>query len=114
MLHRALELEVDEYLDRHSDDRDENGHARVTRNGKARPRKVTIGSGTMEVTVPRIRDGRVDEDGERCRFTRDLSDRFSAAGSKSRLAPRHGGGSAQAEDLRSAYERAFLIDFDLV
>jgi transposase-like protein len=72
MLHRALELEVDEYLDRHREDRDENGHARVTRNGKARPRKVTIGSGTMEVTAPRVRDGRVDEDGDRCRFTSEI------------------------------------------
>src|SRR6056297_2878064 len=51
MLHRALELEVEEYLERHSEARDENGHALVTRNGKARTRQVTIGSGTMEVTV---------------------------------------------------------------
>jgi putative transposase len=67
MLHRALEL--DEYLERLRDDRDENGHARVTRNAEARPRKVTIGSGTTKVTAPRGRDGRVDEHGDRCRFT---------------------------------------------
>lgn len=53
MLHRALELEVEQYLERHRDARDENGHALVARNGKARPRQVTIGSGTMEVTAPR-------------------------------------------------------------
>ena len=69
MLHRALELEVEQYLDRHRDARDEDDHALVTRNGKARPRKVTIGSGTMEVTAPRVRDERVDQDGDRCRFT---------------------------------------------
>ncbi len=72
MLHRALEFEVDHDLERHGEDRDENGHARVTRNGKARPRKVTIGSGTMEVTAPRVRDERVDEDGQRCRFTSEI------------------------------------------
>jgi putative transposase len=72
MLHRALELEVEDYLERHHDARDENGHALVTRNGKARPRKVTIGSGTMEVTAPRVRDERADEDGDRCRFTSEI------------------------------------------
>ncbi len=72
MLHRALELEVEDYLERHHGARNENGHALVTRNGKARPRKVTIGSGTMEVTAPRIRDERVDEDGNRCRFTSEI------------------------------------------
>ena len=72
MLHRALELEVEGYLERHRDARDETGHALVTRNGKARPRKVTIGSGTMEVTAPRVRDERLDEDGERCRFTSEI------------------------------------------
>jgi len=72
MLHRALELEVGQYLERHRDARDENGHALVTRNGKARPRKLTIGSGTMEVAAPRVRDQRVDEDGQRCRFTSEI------------------------------------------
>jgi transposase-like protein len=72
MLHRALEVEVEHYLERHDDSRDENGHALVTRNGKARPRKVTIGSGTMEVTAPRVRDERVDENGDRCRFTSEI------------------------------------------
>ena len=72
MLHRALELEVEGYLERHRDARDETGHALVTRNGKARPRKVTIGSGTMEVTAPRVRDERLNEDGERCRFTSEI------------------------------------------
>ena len=72
MLHRALEFEVEGYLERHRGAGDENGHALVTRNGKARPRKVTVGSGTMEVTAPRVRDERLDEDGERCRFTSEI------------------------------------------
>jgi len=72
MLRRALEIEVEQYLERHRDARDENGHALVARNGKARPRKLTIGSGTMEVTAPRVRDKRVDGDGDRCRFTSEI------------------------------------------
>lgn len=69
MLHRALELEVDEYLGRHREARDENGRALVTRHGKARPRQVTIGAGTMTVEAPRVRDRRVDQSGDRQRFT---------------------------------------------
>ena len=51
MLHKALEVEVTDYLERHHDARDEKGHARVTRNGKARPRQVTSGAGTMTVEL---------------------------------------------------------------
>jgi len=67
MLHEALEIEVADYIAR-CQERDENGHAKVVRNGRARSRKVTVGSGTIEVTAPRVDDHRVDEDGERQRF----------------------------------------------
>jgi transposase-like protein len=60
MLHRALEIEVAEYLERHQAARDERGHALVTRNGKANPRQVTTGAGTMTVEAPRVRDRRED------------------------------------------------------
>jgi transposase-like protein len=69
MLHRALALEVEAYLERHREARDEKGHALVTRHGKARPRQVTTGAGTMTVEAPRVRDRRVDEQGQRQRFT---------------------------------------------
>jgi len=69
MLHRALAREVEAYLERHREARDEKGHALVTRHGKARPRRVTTGSGTMTVEAPRVRDRRVDERGQRQRFT---------------------------------------------
>ena len=46
----------------------DDGHALVVRNGRARARKVTMGSGTVEVDAPRVNDKRV-EDGERQRFT---------------------------------------------
>ena len=45
MLLSALEEEVAGYLDAHHAERDGKGHALVVRNGKARPRSVTLGSG---------------------------------------------------------------------
>jgi len=58
MLAVALELEVEAYLAKHAEARDERGHALVVRNGKARARKVTVGSGTLEVEAPRVHDRR--------------------------------------------------------
>jgi len=72
MLVKALETEVASYLAAASGERDAEGHALVVRNGKGRPRKVTLGSGTVEVRVPRVNDRRVDEDGERRRFTSQI------------------------------------------
>ena len=58
MLAVALELEVEAYLAKHAGARDERGLALVVRNGKARARKVTVGSGTVEVQAPRVHDRR--------------------------------------------------------
>ncbi|MGH7664434.1 MAG: IS256 family transposase [Gemmatimonadaceae bacterium] len=69
MLVAALDAEVAMYLERHRDQRDDRGHSLVVRNGKAQPRQVTVGSGTVEITAPRINDRRVDTDGNRQRFT---------------------------------------------
>ena len=69
MLLAALETEVAAYLDAHETDRDATGHALVVRNGKGRTRKVTIGTGTIAVSAPRINDRRVDASGRRCKFT---------------------------------------------
>lgn len=68
MLAAALEAEVAAYLERYRDERDERGHALVVRNGRARPRKITLGSGTVEIQAPRVNDRRV-VDGERQCFT---------------------------------------------
>ena len=38
------------------DERDEDGHALVVRNGKGRRRKVTVGAGTIAVSAPRVKD----------------------------------------------------------
>lgn len=69
MLAAALEVEVDAYLERFRGERDAQGRALVVRNGKARTRRVTVGSGTFEITAPRINDRRTDAEGERKRFT---------------------------------------------
>jgi len=72
MLMKALTAEVEEYVSGHKHERDADGHALVVRNGKARARQVTMGSGTVEIEAPRVNDKRVDEDGERQRFTSSI------------------------------------------
>ena len=69
MLTVALEAEVDDYVAGFIDERDENGHRLVTRNGHAEPRSITTAAGGIEVEAPRVNDKRVDEaTGERCGF----------------------------------------------
>ena len=58
MLMEALEAEVADYVDRHRALRDDDGRALVVRNGRARSRQVTTGTGTMEVQAPRVHDRR--------------------------------------------------------
>src|SRR6516162_2161709 len=69
MLMTALKWEADSYVERHRGERDEHGHALVVRNGRASTRKVTLGSGTVELQAPRVNDRRRDEQGRRQRFT---------------------------------------------
>jgi putative transposase len=70
MIAAALKAEADEYVERFADERDEEGKRLVVRNGRARERRLTIGSGTVPVRAPRVNDKRVDEDnGERRRFS---------------------------------------------
>ncbi len=69
LLVQALEAEVAAYLERHREARDEEGHALVVRNGRARERQVTVGSGTVKVSAPRVNDRRTDSAGRRQRFT---------------------------------------------
>src|SRR4051794_16098406 len=69
MIAAALKAEVGEYVERFADERDEDGKRLVVRNGRARERRVTVGSGTVAVRAPRINDKRIDpESGERRRF----------------------------------------------
>jgi putative transposase len=68
MIEVALQLEVEEYVNRHRGERDATGHAIVVRNGTARPRTVTTGVGPIPVAAPRVNDRRIVE-GQRQRFT---------------------------------------------
>jgi transposase-like protein len=72
ILHEALEAEVDDYIRRHRDARDEQGRAQVVRNGKAPERTLVTGSGTLAVRAPRVDDRRVGADGDRHRFTSQI------------------------------------------
>jgi transposase-like protein len=67
LLVAALEAEGADYVARFGAARDERGHAEVVRNGHGRPRKVTLGAGTLEVRAPRVDDRRV-VDGEKQTF----------------------------------------------
>ena len=70
MLAEALQAEVDAYIARFAEDRDENGRRLVVRNGRHEPRAVTTCAGVIEVHAPRVNDRRVDPDtGERQRFS---------------------------------------------
>ncbi len=52
MLASALDAEATEYVGRHRGERDAAGRAQVVRNGKARSRQVTMGSGTVAISAP--------------------------------------------------------------
>lgn len=58
MLVQALNLEVEEYINQHQNEIDENGHRLVVRNGKSKSRNITTGAGTVNVQAPRINDQR--------------------------------------------------------
>ena len=69
MIAAALEAEVEEYVASFTDEVDEEGRRLVVRNGHARERGLTVGSGTVRLRAPRVNDKRVDEGGERQRFS---------------------------------------------
>jgi putative transposase len=69
MIAVALRAEADGYVERFSDELDEDGHRQVVRNGRARERNVTVGSGTIPVRAPRVNDKRLGEEGERRKFS---------------------------------------------
>src|SRR5579875_2611218 len=70
MIAAALEAEVEQYVCSFIEEVDEDGKRLVVRNGHARERRVTVGSGTVEVRAPRVNDKRIDaETGERKRFS---------------------------------------------
>jgi putative transposase len=69
MIAAALRAEADEYVERFSDELADDGRRLVVRNGRARERKVTVGSGTIPVRAPRVNDKRVEDTGGRQKFS---------------------------------------------
>jgi transposase-like protein len=70
MIATALEAEVADYVAAFAEERDGDGKRLVVRNGRARERKLTVGSGTVPIRAPRVNDKRVDEQtAERQRFS---------------------------------------------
>jgi putative transposase len=69
MLQKAIEREVAEYVEQHAGARDADGRRLVVRNGFHPKRSIQTGSGSIEVRQPRVNDKRVDDNGERLRFT---------------------------------------------
>ena len=67
MIVAALELEVEQYVEKLRHLSDDNGHALVVRNGKAEPRTVSLGAGSIQFQAPRVDDRRPDQ-----RFTSSI------------------------------------------
>ena len=67
MILAALEVEVEQYLQKLRHLRDEQGHALVVRNGKAQSRTVSLGAGSIELQAPRVHDRRTEQ-----RFTSQI------------------------------------------
>lgn len=61
MLMHCLNLEVEEYINQNKNAVGEDGRRLVVKNGVGRPRKVTMGSGTVDVSAPRVNDKREGE-----------------------------------------------------
>lgn len=72
MLAAAIENEVTEYIGSHAGLRDDEGQRRVVRNGYLPARKIQTGLGLVEVQQPRVNDRRVDEQGQRLRFSSQI------------------------------------------
>ena len=80
MIAAALEAEVEEYVSSFTEEVGEDGKRLVVRNGHARERRVTVGSGTVPVRAPRVNDKRLDEEtGKRKRFSSWILPKYAAS-----------------------------------
>ena len=69
MLAAALRAEADAYIAQFVDERGEDGHRLVVRNGHHEARTVTCSAGAVQVRAPRVNDKRTDDQtGERRQF----------------------------------------------
>lgn len=60
MLGAALQLEVEQYIERHTAERDRDGKRLVVRNGSLPERELQTGLGPISVRQPRVNDRRED------------------------------------------------------
>jgi putative transposase len=67
-LQKAIEDEVEQYVNVHRDRLDGSGRRLVVRNGRKPARTILTGVGPLEVEQPRVDDRRLDENGVRFRF----------------------------------------------
>ena len=72
MLVQAIEEEVNTYIEAHQHEVDSDSRRLVVRNGHARERTLLTGVGQLKIQAPRVDDRRVDEQGQRFRFTSEI------------------------------------------
>src|SRR3990172_547679 len=65
----AVENEAEEYLAAWADQRDRAGHRLVVGNGYLPQREIQTGLGPVVVRQPRVKDQRLDENGQQLRFS---------------------------------------------
>jgi putative transposase len=64
MLASALELEIEEFLEKHAGKSDERGHRLAVRNGRMPEREILSGIGGLKIRQPRVDDRRLRERAE--------------------------------------------------
>jgi transposase-like protein len=64
MLQKALEVEIDSFIEQYQYILDDEGKRLIVRNGYARPRKIITGAGQLEVRTPRLDDRVLDKHNE--------------------------------------------------
>ena len=67
LLQHAVEIEVADYIEGHTNEKDENRHRKVVRNGWAREREILTSAGPLPIKKPRVYDKREGE-----RFTSNI------------------------------------------
>lgn len=69
LIEQAVASEIQAYIDEHAHQKDAQNHRLVVRNGHLPERQIQTGLGAIPVRMPRINDRRLDETGQRIRFT---------------------------------------------
>ena len=75
MLQQALEIEIEEYLEKHASLTDENGRRLVVKNGYHPAREIVTGLGPITVKAPRADDRKLDPERKRP-FTSSILPRY--------------------------------------